>query len=226
MNYHSKAARNTFLLFAILSLICLTPLASHAASSAVTIKTNQSSYPAGTETITVSGNVTPVPGQSGTFVAISITSPNGALTDANQFSVSPTTGAFNGTFTTGGPTYNVQGTYTIKAVYNNATASEIFQYGNTTTSSSSSQASGTATTTTVAVTTTVVSQVQTTVTQAQATTVTQVQQQQTTVTSQVNYVTTVSASAGSSSTALAVGAVGVVIAIIASVLAVMAMRRK
>src|SRR5579872_688795 len=226
MNNRSKAARTTLLLLAIVSLLCLTPLASHAASSAVTIKTNQTSYSVGTEVIAVSGNVTPAPGVSGTYVAISVLSPNGALADANQFAVNSATGAFNGNFTTGGPTYSAQGAYTIKAVYNNASASQVFQYGNASTSTSG-QASGTATTTTMDVTTTLTSQVQTTVTQSQATTVTQSQPgQQTTVTSQVQVVTTVSGSGGSSSTALAVGAVGVIIAVIAAVLAVTAMRRK
>lgn len=228
MNHPIQARRKTLtalLLFALAAILCFAPLTSHAASpTSVSIMTNQSSYPTGTETITVSGNVTPAPTVSGTYVAVSIIGPNGAMVDANQFAVSSATGAFNGTFVTGGPTYNLQGAYTIKAVYENASNSAMFQYG-TSTTTSSSQSAGSTTTITTGITTTETSQVQTTVTQpGPATTVTQTSQVETTVTSQSNVVTTVSS--GSSSTALAIGAVGVIIAVIAAVMAVMAMRRK
>lgn len=224
MNDHLKAkTMSSCLLFlAAIALLCLAPLTAHAATSSVTIQTDKSAYTAGTGTILVSGTVAPAPGISGTFVAISITSPNGTIADANQFVVNPSTGAYNGTFVTGGPTYGTQGTYTISANYNNAVASAQFQYGNVTTTSQSAAGS---TTTTVGVTTTVTSAVQTTVTQNQATTTTLSQQEQTTVSSTA-LTTITSTQSSSDTTALAVGAVAVIIAILAAVMAVTAMRRK
>jgi len=91
------------------AFLFLVPLMAFAASSTVTLTTNQSYYAAGS-TITVTGTVSPAPTSSGTSVAVSITAPNGAIADANQFLVS-TAGTYSGTFVTGGPTY-VNGTYT------------------------------------------------------------------------------------------------------------------
>ncbi|MFI5420639.1 MAG: hypothetical protein ACHQ1H_06695, partial [Nitrososphaerales archaeon] len=96
-------------------------------SGSITISIDRSSY-TGTETIIVSGTVSPAPGASGTFVAVSITSPSGGTVDANQFVVGSSTGKYNGTFRTGGPSYSVSGTYTISANYNGATASILFHY--------------------------------------------------------------------------------------------------
>ena len=190
----------------LIAFLFLAPLVAHAQSPSVTITTDKSAY-AGTETITVSGTVSPAPGVSGTNVAVTILSPQGATVDANQFSVNSATGAYTGTFTTGGPLYNVNGTYTITVTAaNGATASTSFQYG------SGSGVSGVGTTTTEFFSTTVTEQ--TTVTQAQQTTVTQIQQ------------TTVTVSYTGSDTGTIVGAVGVVIAIVAGALSVVALRKK
>jgi len=203
----------------------LVPLVSHAAGTSVTVATDKSYY-AGAATITVSGTVTPAPGVSGTNVAISITSPNGQLAGVNQFSVNSGTGAYSGTFVAGGALWSVNGTYTVSANYNGATATNQFQYGNVTTSS------GSATTTTLIVSSIITQQttvtvsggaVTTTVVQAPVTT-TVVQAQQTTVTQQIQ--TTVTESAASDTTGIVVGAIGVVIAIIAGALSVVALRRK
>jgi hypothetical protein len=210
-----------------IAFLFLAPLAVFAASSTVTITTDKTFYPSGTNTINVSGTVTPAPGVSGTFVAVSISAPNGGgSVDANEFAVNSATGAYSGSFVTGGPTYAAQGIYTITANYNGGTASATFQYGNTT--SSTSQTGGGTTTTIVQQFTTTVNNVVTSVTtvvQNAVTTVSAVTA--TTVTQQVQTTTTVSATGGGSdSTALAIGAVGVIIAIIAAVLAVLAMRKK
>jgi len=209
-----------------IAFLFLVPLATFAAAPTVTITTDKTFYPSGTNTINVSGTVTPAPGVSGTYIAVSITAPNGGgSVDANEFAVNSATGAYSGTFVTGGPTYAAQGIYTITANYNGGTASATFQYGNSTTSSSQT-GSGTTTTIVQQFTTTVSNVVTsvTTVVQSAVTTVSAVTA--TTVTQQVQTTTTVSASATTDSTALAIGAVGVIIAIIAAVLAVLAMRKK
>jgi hypothetical protein len=113
-------------------LILSVQLISAAAATNLTVQTNQPTYPVGLNTIIVSGNVTPPPNETNTWVAISILSPNGALVDANQFEVNPTTGAFNGAFVTGGPTYTGAGAYTVKAEYESINATAVFQYGNST----------------------------------------------------------------------------------------------
>src|ERR1700719_1605911 len=96
----------------VLSSITVFPQSNSARSVSVTI--DKSSY-SGTETIHVSGTVSPAPKSSGTYVAVSITSPGGSTVDANQFAVASITGSFKGIFTTGGPAYSITGTYTITA---------------------------------------------------------------------------------------------------------------
>src|SRR5579872_4199768 len=208
-----------------IAFLFLAPLATYAASSTVTVTTDKTFYAAGTDTIHVSGTISPAPGVSGTFVAVSISGPNGAgVVDENEFAVNSATGAFNGTFVTGGPTYATQGIYSISANYNGATGSATFQYGNTTTGGSSQTG---ATTTVFVDSTLTVSSVVTSVTTIVSSAVTTVSSVAQTTTTQVNdFTTTVSATGGGDSTALAIGAVGVIIAIIAAVLAVLAMRKK
>ncbi len=212
------------LTFAIFAALGLTPPAAHAASSTVTILPNNSSYSVGA-TITVNGTVSPAPAVNGTNVAVIILSPSGATADANQFTINPTTGAYSGTFVTGGPTYSTQGQYKITANYNGATQSATVQYGNAT-QTTSRAANGT----TISSVTTIVTSIVTTITQGGTTTTVLNNQQGTTVTSVVNSITTIVSSitngGSNGSTALAVGAVGVIIAVIAGVLAVMAMRKK
>lgn len=116
----------------LVAFLFLVPLAAFAASSTVTVN---ATYTAATNQVAVSGTVTPAPGVSGTNVAVEITSPTGVVVDANQFAVNSATGAYNGTFVTGGPSYSVNGTYTVTANYNGGTASATFQYGTMTTTS-------------------------------------------------------------------------------------------
>jgi hypothetical protein len=219
-------ARRTLLATGIgmfFAFLFLAPLAVFAAGS-VTLTLDKTTYVNG-NTIKVSGTVTPAPTTSGTSVAVTISGPTGGTIDANQFVVSTSTGNYNGTFVAGGPLYTKNGTYTITATYNGATASQLFQYG------TQSNQTGGATTTTVVVqtTTTVVQQgatVVTTVVQAGATT-TVVQQGATVVTTIVSQQqTTVTESPTTDGTALAVGAVGLIVGIVAIVLAVLTMRKK
>jgi hypothetical protein len=224
-------ARRTLLVAGIgmfIAFLFLAPLAVFAAGT-VTITTDKSFY-AGTQTIHVSGIVTPAPTTSGTSVGITISGPNAATVDQNQFVVSTTNGAYNGTFVTGGPLYTAagNGTYTIAANYNGATSSAIFQYGNKTTTGGS----GVSTTTTVVIMSTIVQQ--TTVTQAGVGTTTTVVQSNggggtTTVAQTTTIATTVVSNVTSNvadSTALAVGAVGLIVGIIALIMAVLVMRKK
>jgi len=224
-------ARRTLLVAGMgmfIAFLFLAPLAVFAAGS-VTITTDKTFY-AGTQTIKVSGTVTPTPTTSGTSVAVTIAGPNGATVDANQFVVSTTNGTYSGTFVTGGSGYTGagNGTYTINANYNGATGSAIFQYGNKTGTTSGS---GSGTTTTVQVTTTV-SAVTTVTLTGGGTTTTVVQNNgggATTVTQMTTIATTVVSnvtSNGGDSTALAIGAVGLIVGIIAAIIAVLAMRRK
>jgi len=76
-----------------IAILFLAPLAVFAAGS-VTITTDKTFY-AGTQTIHVTGTVTPAPSSSGTSVAVTITSPSGATVDANQFVVSITNGNYS-----------------------------------------------------------------------------------------------------------------------------------
>jgi hypothetical protein len=222
-------ARRTLLVTGVgmfIAFLLLAPFAGFAAGS-VTIKTDKNVYPSGTNVIHITGNVTPPPASSGTFVAVSITGPTGGTVDANQFAVS-TSGSYNGTFTTGGPSYASVGTYTISANYNGATASALIQYGNAS-SSTTGGSNGTTTTIFSIVTSIISTAVTTTIVQSPVTTTIVSQGSPgvtTTVVNNVQTTTTVSATGGSDSTALAVGAVGLIIAIIAIVLAVMTMRKK
>jgi len=210
-----------------IAFLFLAPLAVSAATTSVTVTTDKTSY-SGTATIHVSGTVTSAPGISGTNVAVTISGPAGSPNpvDANQFLVNANTGAFNGTFVTGGTNYAINGTYTITANYGGVTGTVNFQYGSVSTSTSNT--SGVTTTVFASTTTTVIEAPVTTTVVQQGVTTTVVQQQQTTISSIVTsaVTTTVSASATTDSTALAVGAVGVIIAIIAIVLSVLTMRKK
>jgi len=220
-------ARRTLLATGIgmfFAFLFLAPLVVFAAGS-VTITLDKTAYVSG-NTIHVSGTVTPAPTTSGTSVAVTITGPTGATVDANQFVVSTTNGNYNGTFVAGGPLYTPNGTYTVSANYNGATASQIFQFGNNTGGGGSSGTTTTVIVTSIttivqaggATTTTVLSPgATTTVVQAGATVVTTVVSQQQ---------TTVTLSPQADSTALAIGAVGLIVGIIAAVIAVLAMRKK
>jgi hypothetical protein len=202
------------------TFLFLAPLTAFAATT-VTVKTDSSTYAAGA-TIHVSGTVSPAPTLTGTYVAVSITTPSGTTADANEFAVSTVNGSFSGTFV-GGPSYVPNGTYTLTATYNSVSATTTFTYG---TAPTTSQTGGSTTTTIVE---------QTTVTQVVSSLTTVVQQQITTVSAQTattvtqqfsTTVTQVSTSTVTDSTALAVGAVGLIIAIVAIILAVLTMRKK
>jgi len=127
---------------------------SAAAATKLTVQTNQSTYSVGLNTIIVSGNVTPPPHETNTWVAVSILSPSGAMVDANQFEVNPTTGAFNGTFVTGGPTYTGPGAYTVNADYESINATAGFKYGNSSLSDQTTTSTNTTSSETIASTST------------------------------------------------------------------------
>ena len=140
-------------LFALMFLLLSLQPVAIAAATKVTVQTNHPTYPVGLNTIVVSGNVTPPPNETNTWIAISILSPSGSMVDANQFEVTPKTGVFNGTFVTGGPTYTGPGDYTIKAEYDDINATAGFQYGGslanqTSTSTSTAHSTSTIVTTT------------------------------------------------------------------------------
>jgi len=201
------------------TFLFLAPLTAFAATT-VTVQTDASSYQPGA-TIHVSGTVSPAPTLTGTYIAVSIIAPNGVTADANEFEVG-TNGSYSGTFVPG-PSYSVNGTYTVDAVYNSVTATTTFMYGTISTSS----ATGGSTTTTIVEQTTVTQVVSSVTTVIQSAVTTVSAQTATTVTQQFSTtVTQVSTSTVTDSTALAIGAVGVIIAIIAAVLAVLAMRKK
>lgn len=226
------------LVFSTLLVLCLASFAVYAASSnTVTIQTNSPSYSGGTQTIRFSGTVTPAPAVNGTYIGVAITAPDGSLVYANEYLVSLTSGAYNGSCITG-PTFGAQGTYTIKVNYNGITASTDFQFGNATSTSSQSTSSTTVTittsstvstsssassTSTSSTSTTSSSQISTTTSQSQQTTTTTSQQTQTT--SSTTSSSTASRSSGSSSV-LIVGAVVVVVAAVASAFALMMKRKK
>ena len=63
----------------LLAFLFLTPVFASATDYVVTVGTDKTLYNSGT-TITISGTVTPAP-PSGTYVTISVTGPNGILTD-------------------------------------------------------------------------------------------------------------------------------------------------
>jgi len=100
-----------------IAFLFLAPLAVSAATTSVTVTTDKTSY-SGTATIHVSGTVTSAPGISGTNVAVTISGPAGSPNpvDANQFLVNANTGAFNGTFVTGGTNYAINGTYSSQSL--------------------------------------------------------------------------------------------------------------
>jgi hypothetical protein len=200
-----------------------------AATTKVTLQTNQSTYPVGLNKIFVSGNVTPPPSENNTWIGISIRSPDGAMVDANQFEVT-LTGTFNGTFVTGGPTYTGPGTYTVNAVYDNVNASAIFQYGNSHANQSSASTSTTQSTTATSTTTSPTSissttSIQTTTTAPSTSIVTS---NSTTTSAQTSTSTSHSTTSSSSSAALEIGPVALVltIAVVALISAVLVRIRR
>ena len=106
-----------------------------------TFEINKNSYSDG-EKIRISGHVEELLSQ--TPVTLQILSPNGNLITIAQIQVGAD-GTFNTEFTSGGPTWASQGTYTIKALYgnNSRTAETTFYFDGTTKTSVTSQTSGT-----------------------------------------------------------------------------------
>ena len=106
-----------------------------------TFETNKNSYSDG-EKVRISGHVEELLSQ--TPVILQLLSPNGNLITIAQIQVGAD-GTFNTEFTSGGPTWTSQGTYTIKALYgsNSRTAETTFYFNGTTKTSVTSQISGT-----------------------------------------------------------------------------------
>ena len=82
------------------------------ASAEVSISTNSTLY-TGSQTITVTGTVSPAPGNE-TSAFVQVTNPSGTVVRVDSVPVDPTTGAFSDGFTAGGTNW-LLGTYTVKA---------------------------------------------------------------------------------------------------------------
>lgn len=216
-------------------LFLMSPLSVFAAGTTVAVNVSSSQINSG-QPITISGTVSPAP-SSGSAVTVSTANPNGQVVDISPVTVN--SGSFSYTYTTGGSSNWVNGTYTVTVTYKDnsgvvTTGTQTFKVGTTSGTTSNTGSSGSVTTvfynvtTTVSAQTTVTQQVQTTVTQQIQTTVVQqntvTQQQQTTVTQQMQ--TTVFQAYTGSDTGTYVGAAGVVIAIVAGALAALALRKK
>ncbi len=103
-NYNGNTASTTFY------------YTSSSTSLSITVVTDKVEYCC-IQTMNVSGVVSPAPGVSGTYVAVSIASPNGSLSEAKQFVVATSTGSYNGSFILGGPEYTPNGDYTVSSNY-------------------------------------------------------------------------------------------------------------
>lgn len=120
-----------------------------AATYSVTVQTNASTY-SGSAQIMISGTVSPPPGTQ-TAVVITVLNPSNSTVDIGEYTVNPTTGAYNGTTVAGGPMTCggspcwVAGTYTVNATWGGpsgtATAITTFTYSPNTTSTSTSSSS-------------------------------------------------------------------------------------
>lgn len=95
------------------AFLILSPVMAMAATSyTLSVSTDKTSY-AGNATGTISFTVTPAPG-SGTSAGLTITNPNGAQVFTDSATVSAT-GTATDTFTTGGSSNWISGTYTVTA---------------------------------------------------------------------------------------------------------------
>ena len=102
----------TLFAIAVVATLVLAPLASAASSITISSPTAGAHVAAGSYTI--SGTVTPAPGQPDT-VGLTVKNPSGTVVDTEQTSADPTTGAWTLSAVAGGPLWTVSGTYTITA---------------------------------------------------------------------------------------------------------------
>jgi hypothetical protein len=117
------------ILAVVLGLLLLVPIATVYAAGTITFSSPApgSSFK-GTQSYTISGTVSPAPGQPDN-VFITVKNPNGKTVDAASVPVNPSTGAFTYNTATGGSADWVSGTYTITATDSfGATGSLTFEY--------------------------------------------------------------------------------------------------
>ncbi len=146
-----------------LTMACLlfTQVAVAQTTYALTVSTDASSY-TGSQSIKISGHVSPAPGPS-TGVILKVVNPSGAVLLVDEANVGASTGEYNLTVVAGGSSSWVAGTYMVNATWGayppQIYAHTTFTYSptvatTTTTVVSTTTTSNTTTTTTTAVTTT------------------------------------------------------------------------
>jgi len=118
---------------ALVTLLMATPAL--AVSYTITVSTNASSY-TGTAAVDVTGTVSPSPGPSQS-VFLQVTNPGGQTVPVGAAAVDPTTGAFSGSFNTGGTYFTAMGTYTLTATLGAASGTTTFTYTPATSTSGS-----------------------------------------------------------------------------------------
>lgn len=207
-------------------------------TSPITVTTDKTSYPAiGGTRITVSGNIAPALGISGTSATVAITNSHGLFV-TNSTAVDPTTGAYSVTFVSlsNASSLWVSGVYTATVTWAASATSTAYQgtgtfgYGTTTstttTTTTSSSSSGTGSTIVSSTTITSTAVATSTVNTSTEITTTISGTVVTLTTSLPGVQSTTTTSGAMNTTVIAIGAAAVVIAIIAGALAAMALRKK
>ncbi|MDV3277990.1 MAG: hypothetical protein LYZ69_05925 [Nitrososphaerales archaeon] len=108
----------TALAITLVVLVVVTAPSIEAATYAITVQTDASSY-SGAQTLLASGAVSPPPGP-GTAVALKILNPSGTLAAIGSAPVNGSTGSYQHSFVLGGSTNWVAGTYTVNATWGNS----------------------------------------------------------------------------------------------------------
>ena len=112
---------------AFMLVLLVAPMVTSAATYAVTVTTDMSSY-SGSEAVHVSGSVSPSPGAS-QAVSFTVTNPGGTSYPLpGTANIDPTTGDFTFVFNTGGTYYTASGSYTLTAEYDGNFGSTTFSY--------------------------------------------------------------------------------------------------
>ncbi|HUK80152.1 MAG TPA: hypothetical protein VLU91_05765 [Nitrososphaerales archaeon] len=118
----------TLVAAALVLALVLSPMVAFAAGSITFSSPTAGSSFKGTQSYTIAGTISPVPGQVDN-VFISVKNAGGNTVDAAEVSANPTTGAFSYSTVTGGNSYWTTGTYSITAYDSyGATGSTSFTY--------------------------------------------------------------------------------------------------
>ncbi|MHB8567570.1 MAG: hypothetical protein ACYC7D_13900 [Nitrososphaerales archaeon] len=174
-------------------LFLMSPLTVFAAGTTVTVNLSSTQLNVG-QPLTISGAVSPAP-PTGSALTVTTTNPSGQTVDISPVNIN--SGSYSYTYTTGGSSNWVNGTYTVTATYKDSsgvvtTGTHTFIVGTITTTATSGGSGGVTTTiydsTTVTVMSTIVQQ--TTVTVSGGQTTTTLQGGQTTTTLQGGQTTT------------------------------------